>query len=142
MLTNEFTGGAEHGGGEQREGRGHQPEDVMLYAILARSSAVLGDVASFRRAQSTALDWAQDVPEALGLGVRLQVARGALVLRDLELTRTLSRYVLSKRSAYPLLAWEGARLLALVDGSVPPSPESFINGLVPASAEALEARPI
>ena len=124
------------------ESRGHQPEDVMLYAILARASAILGDTASFRRAQSTALEWSQGVPEALRLGVYLQLARGALVLRDLEDTRNLSRQVLSKRHAYPLLAWEGARLLALVDGSVPPSPGNFIDGLSPSVAEALDGRPI
>ena len=124
------------------EGRGRQPEDVMLYAILARASAVLGDTASFRRAQSTALEWSEDVPEALRLGVRLQLARGAIVLRDLEDTRQLARQVLSKRNDFPLLAWEGSRLLALVDGSVPPSPSSFIDGLEPGVAEALDGRPI
>ena len=124
------------------ESRGHQPEDVMLYAILARASAILGDTASFRRAQSTALEWSEDVPEALRLGVYLQLARGALVLRDLEDTRTLTRQVLSKRRDYPLLAWEGARLLALVDGSVPPSPTNFIDDLSPSVLEALDGRPI
>jgi len=124
------------------EGRGHQPEDVMLYAILARASAVLGDTVSYNRAHGIALEWSAHVPEALRLGVRLQLARGAIVLRDLDQTRSLARLVLAKRDTYPLLAWEGARLLALVDGSLPPEPSSFIEGLSESAAEALDSRPI
>ena len=82
------------------------------------------------------------MPEALRLGVRLQLARGAIVLRDLEETRLLARTVVAKQAEYPLLAWEASRLLALVDGSVPPSPTSFIDGIDREVAEALDGRPI
>ena len=114
----------------------------MLYAILSRASAVLGDVATHRKASELALQWAEHVPAPLAMGIRLQLARGALVLRNVQETRTWAREVVSHRDEFPLLAWEASRLLALVDGSVPPPPASFIENLRPAAAEALDSRPI
>jgi serine/threonine-protein kinase len=124
------------------DGRGSRPEDAMLYGIWARASAVLGDVASYRRAYVITMKRAVAVSEPLALGLRLQLARGAMVLRETDEARTLARAVVARKEIYPLLAWEGSRLLALVDGSVPPPPGSFIDGLSEASIEALESRPI
>ena len=124
------------------EGRGSQPEDALLYAIWARASAVLGDVGSYGRASDIIDQRVGDVAVPLGLGLRLQLARGAMVLGEREKVRSLAHLVVAQKEEYPLLAWEGARLLALVDGSVPPPPHLFIEGLSAQSIEALEARPI
>ena len=124
------------------EARGQEPEDTLLFAILARASAVLGDSASNVRAELNALAWASEAPEPLALGIRLQLGRGALIMRDKERVRILIRPVLSRREAYPLLGWEAGRLMAQLDGILPPAPGILAEGLDASTAEALEARPV
>jgi len=124
------------------EGRGYQPEDALLYAIWARASAVLGDKNTHSRAAQRAFEWAEHVDAPLALGIRLQVARGMMVFRDLEQARETIRPVISAREQYPLLGWEAARLLALLDGGILPSAGGLIEGLENSVAEALENRPV
>lgn len=124
------------------ETRGSQPEDALLYGVWARACAVLGDTASYRRAFTITQERSTDVSEPLALGLRLQLARGAMIMREREEARTLARAVVAQKDSYPLLAWEGARILAVIDGSLPPSPTGFIGGLSESSIEALESRPI
>lgn len=124
------------------ESRGYQPEDALLYAIWARASAVLGDKNTHSRAAQRAFEWAEHVDAPLALGIRLQVARGMMVFRDLEQARETVRPVISAREQYPLLGWEAGRLLALLDGGILPSAGSLIEGLDQSVAEALENRPV
>ena len=65
-----------------------------------------------------------------------------MVFRDLEQARETVRPVISAREQYPLLGWEAARLLALLDGGILPSAGSLIEGLDQSIAEALENRPV
>lgn len=124
------------------ESRGHRPEDALLYAIWARASAVLGDKNTHARAAQRAFEWAEHVDAPLALGIRLQVARGMMVFRDLEQARETVRPVISAREQYPLLGWEAARLLALLDGGILPSAGSLTEGLDQSISEALENRPV
>ena len=124
------------------EDRGKQPEDALLYAIWARASAVLGDRNTHSRAAEFAFAWAEHVEAPLALGIRLQVARGMLVFRDLEGAREAIRPVVSQRDRYPLLGWEAARLLALLDGGLVPDAGALALGLDPTVVAALENRPV
>jgi hypothetical protein len=124
------------------EARGHQPEDALLFAVLARSAAVLGDHATHARAEAKALEWSVDVEPPLMMGIRLQLGRGALVLRDTDKARALIRPVLAARTAYPLLGWEAGRLMAQLDGGLPPMVGVLADGLDASTAEALESRPV
>jgi serine/threonine-protein kinase len=124
------------------ESRGHQPEDALLFAMWARASALLGDKATFGRAKQTALEWSEQVDAPLALGIRLQVARGALVVREMDEARRLVRSVLSNRDRYPLLGWEASRLMAMVDGGAVPPAGRLVEGLDLTTAEALENRPV
>ena len=63
-------------------------------------------------------------------------------MRDKERVRILIRPVLSRREAYPLLGWEAGRLMAQLDGILPPAPGILAEGLDASTAEALEARPV
>ena len=124
------------------EARGHQPEDALLYAIWARASALLGDKNTHIRASQKALEWAEHVERPLALGVRLQIARGMVVFRDLDRAREMIRAVLSERDRYPLLGWEASRLMALLEGGLVPPAGKLTDGLSPTAAEALENRPV
>ena len=62
-------------------------------------------------------------------GIRLQVARGMLVFRDLEGAREAIRPVVSQRNR--TLGWEAARLLALLDGGLVPDAGALALGLDP-----------
>ena len=124
------------------EDRGKQPEDALLYAIWARASAVLGDRNTHGRAAECAFVWSEHVETPLALGIRLQVARGMLVFRDLEGAREAIRPVVSQRDRYPLLGWEAARLLALLDGGLVPDAGPLAQGLDPTVVDALENRPV
>lgn len=118
------------------------PEDALLYAVWSRSSAVLGDKTTHLRTKAMALEIAGQVEMPLSLGVRLQIARGAMVFRDRDEARELVRPVISQRENYPLLGWEAARMMAIIEGSVPPSPGALSEGLSPMVADALIGRPI
>lgn len=124
------------------EARGYRPEDALLYAIWARASAVLGDRNTHERATQKAFEWAHQVDRPLALGIRLQVARGMMVLRDRDGAREAVRLVVSERDRYPLLGWEASRLLALLDGGLVPPPGDLTQGLDASVAEALENRPV
>jgi len=122
--------------------RGFRPEDGLLYATWARAAAVLGDTATHQRAAEKAILWSESLEEPLALGIRLQLARGALVLRNVNQARDWIRPVLAKRHGYPLLGWEAGRLMAQVEGGIPPLPGSLADGLEPTVAEALANRPV
>ncbi len=124
------------------EARAYRPEDALLYAIWARASAVLGDRNTHERATQKAFEWAHHVDPPLALGIRLQVARGMMVLRDRDGAREAVRMVVSERDRYPLLGWEASRLLALLDGGLVPPPGDLTQGLDASVAEALENRPV
>ena len=124
------------------EARGHTPEDTMLFATWARAAAVLGDEATFERAQVAAIEWAEHVEEPLRLGIRLQLCRGAMVLRRHELVRELAHAVLSKKERFPLMAWEAGRIMAQLEGGLTPAAGALAEGLDASTAEALENRPI
>ena len=124
------------------EHRGTLPEDALLFAVWSRASAVLGDKATHQRTRVKALEMAKDTEIPLALGIRLQIARGAMALQHRDEARELVRPVMSKRETYPLLGWEAARLMAIIDGSVPPAPGTLRDGLSPTVGDALESRPI
>jgi len=124
------------------ETRGHQPEDALLYGTLARAAAVMGDGATHARAEEKALTWSKAVPEPLALGIRLQLGRAALVLRKVDHARALIRPVLAQRSCYPLLGWEAGRLMAQIEGGIPPVVGDLDVGLDMSTAEALVNRPV
>lgn len=124
------------------DARSYRPEDALLYAIWARASAVLGDRNTHQRAAEKAFEWAKHVDTPLALGIRLQVARGMMVCRDREGARDAIRIVMSERDRYPLLGWEAARLLAILDGGLVPPPGNLTRGLDASVAEALENRPV
>lgn len=122
--------------------RGCSPEDGLLYATWARAAAVLGDAATHQRASDKAILWSESLEEPLALGIRLQLARGALVLRNTNQAREWIRPVLARRHEYPLLGWEAGRLMAQVEGGIPPLPGILADGLEPTVAEALANRPV
>ncbi|MBC8454828.1 MAG: protein kinase [Deltaproteobacteria bacterium] len=124
------------------EARGVLPEDALLYAVWSRACAVLGDKATHVRTKATALEMAKHLDAPLSLGIRLQIARGVMVFGDRDEARELVRPVISGRENYPLLGWEAARMMAIIDGGVPPSPGALSEGLSPTVVHALESRPI
>lgn len=124
------------------EARGVLPEDALLYAVWSRACAVLGDKATHVRTKATALEMAKHLDAPLSLGIRLQIARGVMVFGDRDEARELVRPVISERENYPLLGWEAARMMAIIDGGVPPSPGALSEGLSPTVVHALESRPI
>jgi hypothetical protein len=85
---------------------------------------------------------AEQTEMPLSLGIRMQIARGAMVFRERDEARELVRPVISQRESYPLLGWEAARLMAIIDGSIPPPPGALSEGLSPTESQALESRPI
>ena len=121
------------------ENRGHLPEDCLLFATWARASAVIGDRRSWTRARDQALVWAEHAPEALGLGIRLQIARGAVSLDEYDEARTFLQPVLQAHTL-PLLKWEAQRLQAILDGSVMPEPGPWAADISPEEAQALRRR--
>jgi tRNA A-37 threonylcarbamoyl transferase component Bud32 len=124
------------------DGRGFRPEDGLLYATWSRAAAVLGDKATHRRASERALEWSEHLDEPLALGIRLQLARGALVLRNVDQARDWVRPVVAKRHEYPLLGWEAGRLMAQIEGGIPPMPGPLSDGLSATVAEALSNRTV
>lgn len=119
-----------------------QPDDALLYAVWSRASAVLGDKATHLRTKASAMSMAEQIEEPMSLGIRLQIARGAMVFRDRNEARELVRPVVSLREKYPLLGWEAARMVAIIDGSIPPPSGALSEGLSSEVADALESRPI
>jgi hypothetical protein len=124
------------------EARGVLPEDALLYAVWSRASAVLGDKATHLRTKAAALEMAKETEVPLSLGIRMQIARGAMVFGERDEARELVRPVISQRENYPLLGWEAARLMSIIDGSIPPPPGVLSEGLSPTESHALESRPI
>ncbi len=124
------------------ESRGHTPEDALLFATWARAAAILGDTATFDRAHSTALEWAEHVDDPLKMGIRLQLSRGAMVLRRGALVRDHARVVLANKDRYPLMGWEAGRIMAQLDGGIAPPAGALASGLDPTTAEALVNRPV
>ena len=124
------------------EARGHTPEDTLLFATWARAAAILGDAATYDRAYSSALEWAEHVEAPLQLGVRLQLSRGAMVLRRMDVVRSLARSVLANKDKYPLMGWEAGRIMAQVEGGLAPPAGTLAHGLDPTTAEAFVNRPV
>jgi hypothetical protein len=121
------------------DSRGYQPEDCLLYAIWARAAAVIGDRQSWTRARDRALRWAEHSPEALALGIRLQLARGALALDEQNEARQRIQPVLLADDL-PLLQWEARRIQAILNGSTLPEPGEWAADLQPSVARALRRR--
>ncbi len=121
------------------ESRGHQPEDCLLFGTWARAAAVIGDRRSWQRAKTKALSWSEHAPKPLMLGVRLQLARGALSLGDTPEANALIQPALNATDS-PLLQWEAQRLLAIMNGSVMPEPGPWANDLYPEESWALRQR--
>ena len=124
------------------EARGHTPEDTLLFATWARAAAILGDAATYDRAYSSALEWSEHVEAPLQLGVRLQLSRGAMVLRRMDVVRSLARSVLANKDKYPLMGWEAGRIMAQVEGGLAPPAGTLAHGLDPTTAEAFVNRPV
>jgi len=124
------------------ESRGFTPEDALLFATWARAAAVIGDAISYQRASESALNWAKHVEQSLALGIHLQLARGAMSLGDRDQARSLAQAVCAHRDTFPLLHWEGTRILSVIDGGVEPRPGLLADGLDSALTVALVNRPV
>jgi hypothetical protein len=122
-------------------GRGHLPEDAMLYATWARAAAVLGDRGSHERACQLALTWGGFCEEPLRLGIRLQIARGLLALADGEGAQNMVAPVLAAKDRFPLLGWEALRIIAVTTGALPPEPGDWLSDIDPETARSLMERP-
>ncbi len=121
------------------EARGHQPEDALLYATWARAAALIGDQRSWSRARDRALTWSEHVQRPLRLGIRLQLARGALAIHDRQAALAYIQPAMAAEDL-PMLAWEAERIASLIQGSIMPEPGSWAKGLTPAVMEALFRR--
>ena len=124
------------------EARGYTPEDALLFATWARAAALLGDVATFERAYASALEWSDHVDVPLQLGIRLQLCRGAMVLRRLDTVREHARKVLTHKDQFPLMGWEAGRIMAQVEGGIEPPAGGLADGLDATVAEAFVNRPV
>ena len=121
------------------EGRGHKPEDCLLFATWARAAAIIGDRRSWQHANSCALIWAEHAPEPLKLGIGLQLARGALALGDRDEARVRIRPAL-KAQDMPLIRWEAQRIQAILDGTTMPDPGGWADDLSTEELRALRRR--
>ena len=121
------------------EGRGHKPEDCLLFATWARAAAIIGDRRSWQHANSCALIWAEHAPEPLKLGIGLQLARGALALGDRDEARVRIRPAL-KAQDMPLIQWEAQRIQAILDGTTMPDPGGWADDLSTEELRALRRR--
>jgi len=121
------------------QSRGHLPEDCLLFATWARAAAVIGDRKSWEHARANTLSWAVHVPRPLAFGVRLQLARGAIILGDETEAREHLTLVL-QACDMPLLRWEAQRIAAVLDRTALPEPGDWANDLEPDEAEALRRR--